>query len=125
MEIRKKVDDLESKKYKIRNSDAILVMVEPKPKELTAIRKACTYKKRGARGLAPEFNESKFNKDCMNKFIVGWENITLDGKPVECNLEHKILCDDNWTEFNDCWNDVVMGAEEADEIESAEELKNS
>ena len=125
MEIRNIVDESKPKHYKIRGCDAKLIMIMPKPKELTTIRKRCTIKSRGSRGLGSTFNEGKFNKECMDKFIVGWENIKLDGQDLEVNLENKIKCDDNWTELNDCWNDVVMGAQEDDELESEAEIKNS
>ena len=125
MEIRKHIDDTKQKKHKIQNCDAILIMVTPKPKELTAIRKRCTVKSRGGRGLGTTFNEERFNRECMKKFIIGWENIELDGKPLEVTIENKIQCDDNWPQFNECWNDVVMGVDDDDEIESEAEVKNS
>lgn len=125
MEIRNLVDEAKPKKYKILGSDAVLIMTLPKPKDLTSIRKMCTVKNRGSRGLGSTFNEVRFNKECMGRFIVGWEKIDLDGKPLECNLENKIKCDDNWTAFNECWNDVVMGAEDLDAQESEAEVKNS
>lgn len=126
MEIRNVEEDNEAKKYKIRKSDgAYLMIVSPKPKELTALRKKCTFKKRGRAGLADEFNADKYNVECLDKFVVGWGAITDDGKPAECNRKNKILCDANWTEFSECWNEVVVGIDIEDEEESEEELKNS
>jgi len=125
MDIREIQKEEVAKRYKIRDSDAVLLIVKPKPKELTALRKLCTFKKRGRAGLATEFNESKYSNACMDKFISGWEGITLDGKPAECNHENKVLCDENWTEFSECWNEVVVGIDIEDEEESGEEVKNS
>lgn len=125
MDIREIQKDEVAKRYKVRNSKAVLLVVKPKPKELTALRKLSTFKKSGRAGLAKEFNEDKYGKACLDKFVVGWEGINFDGKPAECNRDNKILCDENWTEFSECWNEVVVGIEIEEEEESEEEVKNS
>jgi len=124
MEIRNLVEERKPKTYKIADCDAKLLIVEPKPKELTELRKQCTYKNRGSRSLGSNLNEKRFNEALMDKFIVGWEAIKLDGKDLECNLKNKIICDDNWTQFSECWNNVIGGFEEAEEEEAEAEVKN-
>jgi len=124
MDIRKIQEDNKPKKYKIANSEAKLLIVEPKPKELTELRKKCSRRTRGSRALGEILDEKKFNKALMEKFIVGWEGIVLDGKPAPCDLANKILCDDNWKDFSECWNNVVGGFEDEAEDEAEEEVKN-
>jgi hypothetical protein len=124
MDIRKLKEDNKPKRYKIRNSEAVLLIVSPKPKDLSALRKKCTFKKRGRAGLAEEFNSKRYGEECVDRFVVGWEGILDGDTPAECNRVNKIQCDEDWTEFSECWNEVVLGIEIEDEEESEEEVKN-
>jgi len=50
--------------------------------------------------------------------------LIYNGKVPECNIENKVMFDQNWYEYRECWNSVVLGGEDAELFLDELEVKN-
>ncbi len=111
--------------YKLPNTDDVSIRIRNlKPKERRSIVKSCTRKrvKRGA--VIEEVDEEKLNRLILNKCVVDWRGLEMDGALMEVNEENKRLLDDNVSEFANLWNSVIGSANELDEAILETDLKN-
>lgn len=110
--------------YKVSGSDAEIRIKILKPKETDAMRDQCRMRVLQGRRSQETINEKKLNKLMLEKSVIDWRKLENAGEVLQCTPENKILLDENWQEFRDLWNNVVLGGDEAELLRVEEEVKN-
>lgn len=85
-----------------------------KPGEMKELGRKCLIRKMRRGQYTERIDNVRMSDLLLDKCIVGWENIEMDGTALEVNLKNKKLLDDNWAEFNALWNAVIGSDEEVD-----------
>ena len=78
-----------------------------KPKDLKFMRKQAMQRKFTNGHIGQTFDNESFGNMILDKSVVDWEGIEMDGKPLPCTKENKELLNDNWAAFSGLWNKVV------------------
>lgn len=110
--------------YKIPGSDARVHIRQMKPKRLRELSRECSTRRLIRAQYVDDMNADQLQAKMLDETVLGLEKIEMNGQPMECTAENKLILFDNWTEFAALWNAVVARDTEIDQAMREAELGN-
>ena len=95
------------------------------PKRIDSLYEQCSGNKFTGRRNQRQFDNRKFLRAILTEMVLDWKFIDgPDETPLECNIQHKMKLDEQWTQFRQTWFTVYLEGEDAEYLLVEEERKN-
>lgn len=106
------------------DGDALVTFKPVTPKQFEDINKKHTREKYKRGQLRTKLDDKRATDDLLDMSVIGWEGLTDEDGPIECNRENKRKLYDCYDTFRAAFSDVVLGSL-ADERDFTEDLEGN
>jgi len=123
MDLQEKLKEVEAGGWHdLPGSDAQFKIKQPKPLQISKFRRECRRPK--SRQFPQGIDADKLSEMLVVECVIEWKNISMNGDAFECTEENKKFIYQEWLEFNNFIDDIIIKITSKGEQEHDEDLEN-